>query len=129
MEPKKFKSPHGPEFKIQTQFIKYLEMRGWGVQRMAGGMFQFGVPDLYIFHKHYGSRWVDLKVAGRYSWTKAQRVTWPYWAKMGVGIWIITAADDTQYNLLFGPPNVMDFWKESFAVSSRDEILKELYEK
>lgn len=128
MDPKRFRSKTGPEAIIQREFIEYVQQRGWGVQRMVGGMYQYGIPDLYIFHKDHGQRWLDLKNPVKYSWTKAQRVTWPYWASMGIGIWIIVAATEEEYDKLFAPPNVMDYWKESYRVASKEEILRDVYE-
>jgi hypothetical protein len=37
-------------------------------------------------------------------------------------IWILTAATQEQYDLLFKPPNWRDFWKPSFAVPTKADI-------
>ena len=54
-----------------------------------------------------------------YSFTKAQKRKWPKWDRKGVGIWILTAANQGAYDLLFQPPNWKQFWK-AFWVSFLD---------
>jgi hypothetical protein len=77
---------------------------------MIGNAFQRGIPDLYCYHPKWGERWIDVKVKERYSLTKAQRHKWPIWEKYRVGIWILTAADQEEYDKLFLPPNWRRFW-------------------
>ena len=115
----------GPEHKIQRQLIEYLTNRGWHCEVMHGNAFQRGIPDLWIWNprlKLY--RWVDVKHAARYSFTKEQRIKWPLWASLGIGIWILTAAKQEEYDKLFGPPNWKDYWKESWKMPTLDEIDK-----
>ena len=114
---------HGPEYKIQTDFIAFLKDRGWHVERMVGNAFQMGIPDIYAAHPKYGQRWIDLKNPGRYELTKAQRKKWPIWERFGVGIWIIVAADEEEYDKLFRPPNWRRYWKAKY-----DEEIEELKE-
>ena len=128
MEPKKFRNKHGPEYKIQKDFVEFLKDRGWLVERMIGNALQFGIPDIYIMHPEHGDRWVDLKAPGKYEFTSAQRVKWPLWATYNVGVWIITAATEEEYDKLFGPPNFMDYWKEKYNLENLDDLLRELYE-
>lgn len=119
----------GPEHKIQRRLIAYLKIRGWTVEVMHGNAFQHGIPDLYLHHQEYGPRWVDCKNPGKYSFTKAQRAKWPYWDSVGIGIWILTAANQAQYDKLFGPPNWKDYWRKSWALPSQadlDKMLEEL---
>jgi len=122
---------HGPEHFIQRDLIAYLKIRGWLVENMHGNAFQKGIPDLYCHHPVFGYRWIDAKVEGKYSFTKAQRRKWPIWDHFGVGIWILTAANQEQYDRLFDPsgPNWKDYWKDSWAmptISDIDEMLVEL---
>ena len=125
MDPIKLRSMHGPEWRIQKDFIRYLEDRGWLVERMIGNMMQFGIPDLYIAHKEHGDRWVDLKNPVSYEFTFRQIEKWKVWEKHGVGIWIITCNDD--YHKLFEPPNMMKFWKPRYDdIPTVDELLEEL---
>ena len=116
------KAKHGPEWHIQKDLIDYLEARGWLVEVMHGNAFQQGIPDLYLFKRGWGYRWVDVKHPKRYTFTKAQRRKWPYWDSMGIGIWILTAASQTEYDNLFAPPNWRDYWKESWTLPTQEDI-------
>lgn len=125
MEPIKLRSKHGPEWKIQRDFIRYLEDRGWHVERMIGNMMQFGIPDIWITHKRHGSRWVDLKNPDSYDFTMRQIQKWPVWESHGGQIWIITGNED--YPKLFEPPNWRDYWKPRYdEIKTREQILEEL---
>jgi hypothetical protein len=49
----------------------------------------------------------------------------------GIGIWILTAANQEQYDKLFGLPNWMDYWKASWAlptVADIDVMLQEMWD-
>jgi hypothetical protein len=109
------------EMKIQREIVEYLKIRGWHVERMLANAYQMGIPDLYAFHKKWGERWIEVKRAEDYSFTTRQRQKWPVWEKAGIPIWILTAATQEQYHLLFKPPNWREFWKPSFAIPTREE--------
>ena len=118
---------HGDEYRIQKQLIDFLESRGWLVQRLIGNAFQTGIPDLFAHHPKWGSRWIDVKVEGRYSFTKAQKIKWPTWERYGVGIWILTGATQDQYDKLFAAPNWRDYWKTSWGeLPDIDTLLEEI---
>lgn len=123
MDPLNPRAKHGPEYHIQGLWSDFLEAKGWHVERLIGNAYQSGIPDLYIAHREYGTRWVDIKVYGSYSFTKAQRDKWPIWEKNGIGIWILGAKSKeactkshmiSEYEKLFEPPNLRDYWKESW---------------
>lgn len=125
----KIKRPvHGPEFYIQQDLIKFLAARGWLVERMIGNAFQIGIPDIYCHHPKWSYRWIDVKRPGKnYSFTKAQKLKWPVWESFGIGIWILTAANQEQYDKLFAPPNWREFWKASWGdLPDIDALLDEL---
>ena len=125
MKPIKLRSKHGPEWKIQKDFITFLEARHWNVERMIGNMLQFGIPDIFIAHKKYGDRWVDLKNPVAYEFTMAQIIKWPIWEKHGTGIWIITSNEG--YDKLFKPPNWRDYWKKKYDdIPTVDEIMESI---
>lgn len=129
MDSVKFRNKHGPEYVIQREFIQYLKNRNWLVERMIGNAYQMGIPDIYVAHEKYGSRWIDLKNPVSYEFTRQQRIKWPIWAKHGVGIWIITAATDEEYHKLFKPPNWRDYWKSKYDEEPTiDQMLEELNE-
>jgi len=102
-------SKKGPEAIIQTALIKFLREREWFVKVIHGSTFQTGMPDLYICKRRYGSRWVEVKNPLKYKFNPAQMETFPRLAAEGVGIWILTAATEREYNKLFLPPNWWTF--------------------
>lgn len=130
MDPKRFRSKFGPEAIIQRNFIAYVKVRGWNVERMIGNALQKGIPDIYIMHPEHGDRWIDLKVPGGGRFTIAQRIKWPIWEAYGKGIWIITAANESEYNKLFAPPNMREYWRESYdeQVKELEQDLQELFD-
>ncbi len=116
------KAKHGPEWHIQKALVPYLKARGWVVEEMHGNAFQRGIPDLYLFCRERGYRWVDVKHAKRYTFTKAQRKKWPFWDSQGIGIWILTAVSQAEYDKLFAPPNWREYWKDSWALPTQEDI-------
>lgn len=117
---------HGREWHIQEDLKTFLRARQWHVERMIGNAFQMGIPDLYVFHRKYGERWIDVKVPGKYTFTREQKIKWPVWDSFNRGIWILTAATQTEYDKLFGPPNWRDYWKPGWGVPDIDALLDEL---
>ena len=109
MKPLKIKhyGKDGPEHKIQTAIIEMLVRKGWFVKRMVGNAFQFGVPDLFVSHKYFGHRWVEVKLPEMKGsrFTKAQLVDFPKLCSHGSGVWILTAATKKEYEKLKQPPN------------------------
>ena len=99
------KPVHGPEWHIQKDVIRFLEARGWNVEHTHGNLYQTGFPDLYAAHKKWGTRWIDCKQPKKYSFTRAQKQKWPVWEAYGIGIWILTAATQAEYDKLFAAPN------------------------
>ena len=128
MNPLKFRSRHGPEWKIQQAFIEFLEIRKWIVEVTNGNIYQVGFPDLFLAHQKYGTRWVDCKNPKQYTFTPAQKIKWPLWHDYGVGIWIITAATNDEYDKLFGPPNWQSYWKDQWTeeAEARKTLIEDL---
>lgn len=117
----------GPEWHIQQDLITYLRTRGWLVEATHGNLFQQGLPDLFCHHPKWGTRWIDCKTPGRYTFTKAQRLKWPIWRDHGVGIWILTGATQEEYDKLFSLPNWEDYWKPSWGnIPNIDALIDEL---
>lgn len=123
-----FKS--SPEAAIQGRIIDFLRKRGWFVKETHGNAFQTGFPDLYLYHKDYGHKWVDVKNPSRYVYTKAQCQQWPGMDAAGVGIWIMFEANEENYANLFKAPNWREFWKPAYDkyIQPLDEILLQLEE-
>lgn len=108
--------------------VTYLSDRGWLVEVTNGNMYQIGFPDLFVCHPKHGQRWVEVKNPKHYTFTPGQRTKWPKWEKFGVGIWILTAADEENYRKLFGPPNWREFWKAGWEPLDIQKIVRELNE-
>jgi len=124
---RKIRQPaHGPEFKIQADLIRFLQARGWHVERLVGGAFQMGLPDLIAFHPKWGSRFIEVKNAKRYSFTHAQKIKFPILESFKVGIWILTDTTQEEYDKLFAAPNWRSYWKPSWKTPTQDEIDKML---
>jgi len=116
------KPKHGPEWHIQQRLVQVLVDRGWLVEVMHGNAFQRGIPDLYLFERERGFRWVDVKNPKKYTFTKAQRIKWPIWDRAGLGIWILTGSTQSEYDKLFQPPNWKDYWKSSWEMPTEEEL-------
>jgi len=106
----------------------FMRARGWHVERMIGNAFQKGIPDVYAYKRGFGERWIDVKCpGGKYTFTKEQKRKWPVWDAAGIGIWILTAADQAAYDKLFDAPNWRDYWKSSWGeIPDIDALLDEL---
>ncbi len=117
---------HGPEYGIQNEVIAYLIQRGWHTERIIGNAFQRGLPDLYAGHKKWGQRWIEIKNETRYEFTKAQRHKFPILDSFNIGIWVLVAATEEEYDKLFQPPNWKEYWKTRYGDINLDELLEEL---
>lgn len=95
----------GPEAVIQEAIIGFLKIRGWFVKETHGNIYQYGFPDLYATHAKYGQRWIEVKNPEKYVFTPAQLENFPLFTMNGSGIWILTAANETEYAKLFQPYN------------------------
>jgi len=116
MRPLKQRPKRGPEAKIQEDIIKMLKAYDWFVQIMHGNMLQFGVPDLYCCHAKYRARWVEVKNPVSYRFTPAQLEKFPLFSAHGAGIWILTAATESEYMKLFAPENwftYLSLWRNT----------------
>lgn len=80
-------------------------MRDWLVKSTHGNEFQHGLPDLYCAHLRFGTRWIEVKNPLAYSFTAAQLEFFPQLNAVGVGVWILTAATESEYEKLFKPGN------------------------
>lgn len=106
MEPMpKLPRKKGPERIIQDNLIKFLRGYDWLVKETHGNLYQSGFPDLYCYHIKYGQRWVEVKNPGKYSFTTAQMEWFPKFSAHQCGIWILTAANEAEYQKLFKPAN------------------------
>lgn len=107
---------NGPEAGIQDRIIKKLRGLDWLVKVTHGNIYQFGFPDLYVAHKSYGTRWIEVKRDdGKHSFTPAQLEFFPQFSGAGVGIWVATHEDQLP-DLLFKPAN----WVMYLSIIQKD---------
>jgi hypothetical protein len=78
-------------------------------------MYQHGLPDLYIAKRRYGTRWVEVKYKKKFSFTPAQWEDFPRMVAEGIGIWIMTAATEEEYQKLFEKPNLWKYMGDCHA--------------
>lgn len=105
MKAKIIKPREGPEAEIQRDIVKFLEKRGWYVLVTHGNSYQSGLPDLYISHKKYGTRWLEVKNPLKFRFTSAQMEVFPKLCENGSGVWILVAPTNDEYLKLFKAPN------------------------
>ena len=117
-----------PEDAIQGRVVLFLEARGWLVERIIGVAAQSGLPDLYCYHKDFGSKWIDIKVKGNCTMTPRQCQKWPVWEAKGRDIHIMYEATEEDYRNIFGPANWRELWKPRYNRYIRDiqDIMDEL---
>ena len=96
-----------PEAKIQRDITHMLKAKDWFVKSTHGNAYQSGFPDLYCTHSLYGYRWVEVKLPNMKGsmFTAAQLDIFPKMMAHGAGIWILWAATEEQYRLLFEEAN------------------------
>lgn len=95
-----------------------LILKDWHVIITHGNLYQHGLPDLYAMHRAYGTRWIETKNPGKFSFTKAQLESFPMFTAKGVGIWIVTAATEDEYMKLFRPANwhlFLPIWNTGYS--------------
>ena len=105
IDPLKLNPRRGPEAVIQDAIIRKLKALDWYVKSTHGNMYQSGFPDLYICHRMYGSKWVEVKNKEKYVFTPAQLENFPLMSAHGAGIWILTSDSDEEINKLYKLPN------------------------
>lgn len=105
MKAKIIKPREGPEAEIQRKIVIFLKRRGWYVLVTHGNSYQSGLPDLYICHKKYGTRWVEVKNPLAFRFTNAQMEVFPALCDNGSGVWILVADTNEEYLKLFKPSN------------------------
>jgi hypothetical protein len=113
MEPLIFKKNR--EATIQDRLVKLLRSKEWFVKVTHGNAFQSGLPDLYASHHLYRARWIEVKVADQFSFTRAQVIDFPRMEAAGSPIWVLTDTTDVEYAKLFKPSNLQFFMSAYLA--------------
>lgn len=100
-----------PEDAIEKAIIEFLVYRGWFVKKMGASAFMSGVPDLFACHRIYGYRWIEVKLPDMKGskFTSAQVIEFPKFVTHGAQIWILTAANQTEYAKLFKKGNLWQY--------------------
>lgn len=112
--------------KLESRIVDEIRARlfdgGWTlVEKTHGNEFSGGWPDLLCFRPAAAGtssawphgdliRWVEVKRpkrAKKTCLTPAQRARFSRWEKAGLGVWVLTSADEV--DKLFGEPNWGDF--------------------
>jgi hypothetical protein len=124
VEPFKGKPGTPPELKLRTEFKALMEKRGWFVHITHGNAWSSGLPDLFCAHVNYGVRWIEVKHADSYHFTRDQKRVFPLMSAKGVGIWVVALPRNYSESLLDyeyrnvvveGPPN----WTKYLGHSKR----------
>jgi len=126
MNPLPPKSRKGPEAAIQEKIVAYLKIRDWVVRETHGNIFQSGFPDVYAAHRRYGTRWIEVKNSDAYAFTPAQLEFFPLLSSAGVGVWVLVAATEEEYNKLWQPPNWHQYLSVNKIVSRPRPSLKNI---
>ena len=88
----------GPEKKGQNELILFLQIKGWCIEKLHGGMYQQGFPDLYAMHPVYGDRWIEMKAKGG-KLRKSQIRKFTEWSKYGKQVYVLEGSE--HYSRLF----------------------------
>lgn len=97
------------------------------VKETHGNIYMSGVPDLYAAHIKYGPRWIEMKNPGKYAFTNAQLEFFPQLASVGVGVWVLTAATDEEYQKLWQPANWYQYLPINKVISRKRAVTKTGY--
>lgn len=112
-----------PEAKIQKDLITFLEARKWYVKVLHGNIFQAGMPDLFICKRDRGYRFIEVKQPIKYMFTASQMETFPKMTGAGVGIWVLTAATEHEYQKLGARPNWWTYCTDT-KIRTKKEVAK-----
>lgn len=95
----------GSEADWQNKLVRELKARDWFVKVIVGNATQFGLPDIFAAHPHFGSKWIEMKKREKFSFTPAQQIEFPKLHSAGVGIWILFDSTDEEILKLAKPAN------------------------
>ena len=72
-----------------------------------GNAYSRGWPDIFASHRDFGHRWIEVKLPDMKGskYTAAQLEWFPRFMAARSGVWVLTAATDTEYLKLFDKPN------------------------
>lgn len=105
MNPLGKRSSEPSESEIQTKIIHRFMIDDWFCVRTHGNAHQAGFPDVYMCHRRFGARWVEVKKPKGYRFTQAQMDVFHNFAKKHIGVWVLTSHEDHERKKVFGPTN------------------------
>lgn len=102
-----------PEKKGEKELRDYMGRQGWLTVKLAGSIFQKGLPDLLCVHPDHGIKFIEMKsMVGKLS--DVQFAMFTRMSRFGAKIYICVNAKD--YDKIFDPPN----WKHVSVFGSTE---------
>jgi VRR-NUC domain len=81
----------GKERDLQEAIKRKLRDTGWHCVDLHGNTFSHGFPDLYACHRDWGSRWIEVKAALKF--TPSQKRVFREMTNVGAPIWVLRNDD------------------------------------
>ena len=95
-----------PEDKLANELRRFMENRGWCVEKTHGSMYQSGWPDFLCMHSVWGTIWIENKsLTGKLR--PSQITKFLAWEKVGAKIFVCRGLKD--YHKIFEKPNWGDY--------------------
>lgn len=88
----------GPEAVGARHLRLYMMKEGWHIEKLHGGKYQSGFPDLLCLHPRYGIRWIETKAPGG-KLSSRQIEKFHKFKKYGQQIYVLE--DETHYSRIF----------------------------
>lgn len=93
------------EARIQAAIISVLQARQWFCKETHGNLYSYGFPDIYVSHRKYGTRWIEVKKPVGYKFTPAQIEFFPLFSANGSPIWVATTHEGVEDLIMKRPEN------------------------
>lgn len=95
-----------PEARVQEKIINRLRLMDFYCKVTHGSEYQTGFPDVFVAHRSYGTRWIEVKQPGNtVRFEESQVDSFTKLALHGVGVWVLQGDSDYEIRKLFNPPN------------------------
>jgi hypothetical protein len=91
------------ETALTKAIVSELAKTGWLCEKLHGGMYMSGWPDLYCRHPEHGERWVEVKVLGN-KLEETQEAWMRRWEKYGAKAYVLHQPEGAERTIL-GTPN------------------------
>lgn len=90
------------------------------VKETHGNAYQSGFPDLFATHPLWKMRWIEVKYAYSFEFTKAQLRDYPKMGTYGCPVYVLTFANEVEYLKLFHPTNNLNEYLNCFSNNCHD---------